>query len=165
MTIEQIILLFKDVAERHKQINGFVVSEDYDLGTTDTSSFPLLAIIPSNPNLPRTVNGFSMFSMDFELKLLDLADGSDKIHVYSDAVEVLKDIKLDENFYEKGSFLERKAQVILNANKSKLFDFHRQNNYDNYVTGGNSKMKLDSLLEQLELEYIYDEREVDCHFV
>jgi len=80
-------------------------------------------------------------------------------------VEVLKDIKLDDNFYEEGSFLKRKAQAILDANKSKLFEFHRQNNYDNYVTGGNSKMKLDPLLKQLQLDYIYEPQEVDCNFI
>lgn len=80
-------------------------------------------------------------------------------------VNVLKDIKLDNSYYESGSNLKRKAQAILNANKQKLFDFHRQNNYDNYVTGGNSKMELDPLLKQLHLDYIYDEQEVDCHFI
>ena len=63
------------------------------------------------------------------------------------------------------SFLERKAQAVLDANKSKLFEFHRQNSYDNYVTGGNSKMKMDDLLSQLELEYIYEEVEADINFV
>jgi hypothetical protein len=82
----------------------------------------------------------------------------------SRTVEVLKDIILDSSFYEKGSFLEKKAQAVLDANKSKLFEFHRQNNYDNYVTGGNSKMKRDDLLSQLELEYIYEEVEVDINW-
>lgn len=80
-------------------------------------------------------------------------------------VEVLKDIVLDMNFYEDGSLLHRKAEAILNSNKHKLFEFHRQNNYDNYVTGGNSKLKLDPLLSQLYLEYIYEEKEVDCNFI
>jgi hypothetical protein len=83
----------------------------------------------------------------------------------SRTVEVLKDIILDGSFYEKGSFLEIKAQAVLNANKKKLFEFHRQNNYDNYVTGGNSKMKIDDLLSQLELKYIYEEVEADVNFV
>jgi len=83
----------------------------------------------------------------------------------SKTIEVLKDFVLDMNFYEKGSFLAKKAQVVLDANKSKLFEFHRQNNYDNYVTGGHSKMKLDPLLSQLHLENVYEEKEVDCNFI
>lgn len=80
-------------------------------------------------------------------------------------VEVLKDIVLDMDFYEQGSFLAKKAQAVLDANKNKLFEFHRKNNYDNYVTGGNSKLKLDPLLSQLHLDYIYEEQEVDCNFI
>lgn len=80
-------------------------------------------------------------------------------------IEVLKDFVLDMNFYEKGSFLAKKAQAVLNANKSKLFEWHRQNNYDNYVTGGHSKMKLDPLLSQLHLQNVYEEKEVDCNFI
>ena len=72
---------------------------------------------------------------------------------------------MNSEFYEKGSFIERKAQAILNANKTKLFEWHRKNNYDNYVTGGHSKMKLDPLLSQLHLENVYEEIEVDCNFI
>lgn len=80
-------------------------------------------------------------------------------------IKVLKDIKLDDDHYIDESFLKRKAQAILDRDKSKLFEFHKKNNYDNYVTSGNSKMKLDSLLLQLKLEYIYEDQKVDCVFV
>lgn len=80
-------------------------------------------------------------------------------------VEILKDIKLDEDFYKDNSFLKRKAQAVLDANKSKLFDFHRKNNCDNYVTGGNSKLELDPLLKQLKLHYIFEEEEVFKNFI
>ncbi|MCT3835843.1 hypothetical protein HZQ49_18490, partial [Elizabethkingia anophelis] len=59
----------------------------------------------------------------------------------------------------------RKAQAVLNANKHKFFEFERQNNYDNYVTGGNSKMKADSIISQLHVEYVYEEVESDINFV
>jgi hypothetical protein len=80
-------------------------------------------------------------------------------------VEVLKDIVLDMDYYEQGSFMAKKAQAVLDANKNKIFEFHRKNNYDNYVTGGNSKLKLDPLLSQLHLDYIYEGQEVDCNFI
>jgi len=80
-------------------------------------------------------------------------------------IEVLKEFVLDMDFYERGSFMEKKAQAVLDANKSKLFEFHRKNNYDNYVTGGNSKMVLDPLLSQLHLISIYEEKEVDRNFI
>lgn len=80
-------------------------------------------------------------------------------------VQILEDIILDSSCYVEGSLLKKKAEAVLSANKSKLFEFHRQDSYDNYVTGGQSKMKLDSLLSQLQLEYVYKELEVDCNFV
>lgn len=82
----------------------------------------------------------------------------------SRTVEVLKDIVLDKDMYND-PFIMKKAQAVLNANKGKLFEFHRQNSYDNYVTGGNSRMKMDSLLASLHLKYIYEEQEVDINWV
>lgn len=84
---------------------------------------------------------------------------------WSTTANVLKDIVIDKDRYIDGSLLKMKAEAVLKANKQKLFDFHRQNSYDNYVTGGNSKMKMDDLLSQLHLEYIYEEREVDRNFM
>jgi hypothetical protein len=59
----------------------------------------------------------------------------------------------------------RKAQAVFNSNKQKFFDFHRQNNYDNYVTGGSSNLKMDGILSKLHVEYIYEEVKADVHFV
>lgn len=80
-------------------------------------------------------------------------------------VDVLKDIVLDDEFYNQKPLLKLKAKAVLRSNKEKLFDFHRKNNYDNYVTGGHSKMELDPLLAELRLKYIYEELEVDRNFI
>ena len=123
MSIEQIILLFKDVAERHKQINGFVVSEDYNLGEIDDNDFPLLAIVPKDANLPRDENGFSMFTIGFEVKLLDLVndDLDNKIHVYSDAVEILKDIVNEFNTHPY--YIDNSIDIVEDATIVKLEEF------------------------------------------
>ena len=123
MSIEQIILLFKDVAERHKQINGFVVSEDYNLGEIDDNDFPLLAIVPKDANLPRDENGFSMFTIGFEVKLLDLVndDLDNKIHVYSDAVEILKDIVNEFNTHPY--YIDNSIDITEDATIVKLEEF------------------------------------------
>ena len=94
MTIEQILMLFKDIAERHKQINGYKVSEDSSFGMIDDRDFPLLTITPTDMNLPNNENGFSEFVSSFDIKILDLVNDNEdnKIHVYSDAVEILKDV-------------------------------------------------------------------------
>lgn len=80
-------------------------------------------------------------------------------------INILKDFVLDMDFYEKGSFMAKKAQAVLSANKNKLFEYYRQNNYDNYVTGGHSKLKIDPLLSQLHLQNVYEEKEVYCNFI
>ena len=123
MTLEQIILLFKDVAARHKQINGFVVSEDYNLGEIDDNDFPLLAIVPTSPNLPRDENGFSMFTTDFEIKLLDLVndDLDNKINVYSDSIEILKDIV--NEFATHPYYMDLGIDIISDASMTKLDGF------------------------------------------
>jgi hypothetical protein len=79
-------------------------------------------------------------------------------------VNVLTDIVLDDSMYIEGSLLKRKAQAVLSSNKEELFEFHRKDNYDNYVTGGNSKMKKDKLLSELHLEYIYKTETVYRNF-
>ena len=55
--------------------------------------------------------------------------------------------------------------MLLNSNKQKFFDYHRQNNYDNYVTGGNSKLKIEERLQKLHINFIYEEVEADVNFV
>ena len=123
MTINQFVLIFKDLAERHKQINHFVVSEDYDLGTVDNTKFPLLAIIPKNANLPRTDNGFSSFTIDFEIKILDLVndDKGNTIHVYSDAIEILKDIVSEYNTHPY--YIDNAIDLVSSVSMDKLDGF------------------------------------------
>ena len=80
-------------------------------------------------------------------------------------VQVVKDVILDEREYEEGSFFKRKSQAILDRDKHLIFEHIRKDNYDNYVTGGNSKMKSEALWTELHLEYIYEEIEIDPNIV
>lgn len=85
----------------------------------------------------------------------------------SRTINVLKDVVLDRDWYiQRGQALAlKKAEALLSAYKHKFFEYERQNNYDNYVTGGNSKLKFDELLSQLHVKYIYEEKEVDVNFI
>lgn len=84
----------------------------------------------------------------------------------SRTVNIIVDIILDDTQYVEGSFFKRKSQAILDRDKSKIFDFIKKNNYDNYVTGGHSKMDITKeLWSKLHLDYVYDEIEVDIHLV
>lgn len=87
---------------------------------------------------------------------------------YTKTARVLKDIILDKDYpeYKANDFYIIKSQAVLDCHKKTLFEYHRKNNYDNYVTGGNSKLKLEpEFLNNLHLEYIYEEIEVDANFV
>ena len=81
-------------------------------------------------------------------------------------VSVVKDVILDESYYKnKTDFFKAKAQAILDRDKKLIFEHIRKDNYDNYVTGGNSKMKAEGLWTELYLDYIHEEIEVDRNFV
>lgn len=132
--------------EKHHALQ-YTYYYDVDFGCTDMFFVEVESGISNGTQVNHAEWGFSTLSKTKE-------------------VSVLKDIVLDNSFYEEGSLLKFKAQAILDGRKSKLFDFHRKDNYDNYVTGGNSKMKIDDpLLSQLHLEYIYEEQEVDRTFI
>lgn len=77
---------------------------------------------------------------------------------------VLKDVVLDTNCY-MNDFNKRKAQAILDRDKNLIFEHERKNNYDNYVTGGNSKLKPKGLWTELHLKYIYEEVEADVNWM
>lgn len=82
-------------------------------------------------------------------------------------VEVLKDIVVDRNLC-KSDFHYRKCQAVLQQKKGVLLKYHRENAYDNYVTGGNSRLKInDKLAYELTefLDYVYEEVEVQRSFV
>lgn len=84
----------------------------------------------------------------------------------SKTAQILKDIVLDEAHYRnKTEFFKRKSQAILDRDKHLIFEHIRKDNYDNYVTGGNSKMKAEGLWTELYLDYVYEEIEVDCNFI
>ena len=78
-------------------------------------------------------------------------------------ISVLKDIVLDTSAYGN-SFELKKAQAVFNRRKNELFEHYRRNAYDKYVTGNNTSLQLDPLLNQLSLNYIYKEEEVDINY-
>ena len=77
-------------------------------------------------------------------------------------IEVITDIEIDKTYYKTPAQLA-KAKEILRQNKHKYLEHIRQNNYDNYVTGGNSKLK--SNLPELEVNYITEIKEVNPNFI
>lgn len=79
--------------------------------------------------------------------------------------QVIKDVVLDESKYVKGSFFHRKSKHILDSNKLLILEYIQRHNYDNYITGGNSKMKPTGAWSDLNLVFVYDEIEIKPSFV
>lgn len=96
-------------------------------------------------------------------------------------VEVLKDVVFDDGAFDawygpsdsrKGS-VKRKAKLIFNNNKQRLLDLHRQQSYDNYVTGGGTNKTdrhykgefSDMKTKGVFYEYVYEQMEVDRNFI
>ncbi len=99
----------------------------------------------------------------------------------SEEIEVLKDVVFCEEAFDKWyygnsenkDFVKRKAIAIFENNKSELLKLHREQSYDDYVTGGGTnktdsyyKNKKNELREKgVFWEYVYETKEVDCNFI
>lgn len=96
-------------------------------------------------------------------------------------VEVVKDVIFSEKAFnlwyngneESRDFVRRKAIAIFGNNKTKLLKLHKNQNYDDYVTGGGtniiSRFYKDEYRELRDKgvfwEYKYETVEADCNFV
>lgn len=99
----------------------------------------------------------------------------------SRTIEVLDDIIFDEEGFElwfsgaedKKEFVKTKAKFIFESNKKELLKLHKEQSYDNYVTGGGTN-KTDNYYSSKHKElkekgvfykHIYKEIEVDVNFI
>jgi len=93
-TINQLVSVWKDIATRHYQINGFGVGESWEVGADKAYLHPVLWINPVSASMPSSDNGYKTFEIHFEVILFDLVDKdeSNENHVLSDTIDILKDI-------------------------------------------------------------------------
>lgn len=93
-TLNQLIEVFRDIADRHQMINHFYVGLDSDFTTDNMPTYPSLLVNPVGAGMPIGGNGFSVFSVDFNVKILDLLTDShdNQFEILSDGLETLKDI-------------------------------------------------------------------------
>lgn len=92
-TVNQLISVFKDVATRHYQINGFGIGDDWESGATE-NMHPVLWVNPVTASMPSSDNGYKTFEIDFDIRIFDLVskDESNENDVLSDCIDILKDI-------------------------------------------------------------------------
>jgi len=94
-TVNQLISVFKDIAKRHYQINGFGIGDNWEIGASEAKMHPVLWINPIAASMPESENvGYKTFEIDFEVRVFDLVnkDESNENDVLSDTIDTLKDI-------------------------------------------------------------------------
>ena len=95
-TVNQLITVFKDAANRHYQINGFGYGDNWEVGASEAKMHPVLWINPVSATMAESENniGYKTFEIDFEIRVFDLVDKdeSNEDEVLSDSVDILKDI-------------------------------------------------------------------------
>ena len=94
MTLNQLIILFKDIAARHEQVNDFAAVQDFNIDADSNNEYPILVVNPTGANLPRTENGYTSFVTEFDLQVIDLVNKSDNntFDVMSDTQQILNDV-------------------------------------------------------------------------
>jgi hypothetical protein len=99
-TINQLISVFKDIATRHYQINGFGIGDNWEIGVDKAYMHPVLWINPVAANMPESeMTGYKTFEIEFEVRVFDLVnkDESNENDVMSDCIDILKDIIIEFN--------------------------------------------------------------------
>jgi len=96
MTLNEINAIFTDIATKHLQLNSFLIVQDSDINPQEELKYPCLAINPINASLPKSDNGYTLFSIDYTLKVFDLVDKGleNENDVLSDTLEIIKDVEL-----------------------------------------------------------------------
>lgn len=94
MTLNQFIILFKDIAARHEQVNDFAAVQDFNIDADNAPKYPILVVNPVSANLPRTEGGYTSFVTTFDLQVIDLVNknNNNDIDVLSDTMQILNDV-------------------------------------------------------------------------
>jgi len=94
LTHQNILTTFKDIAERHYQINEIFIGEKWDIGAEKQHNFPLLVVNLENSTIEQTINGFNILKLNYNIKVIDLInnDISNEEDVISDTLQIFQDI-------------------------------------------------------------------------
>lgn len=107
-TLNNVLNLFKDIADRHEQINDYGVKQDFDVDADRANKYPLLIVNPTNPVMPKGENGYNVINYSIELQVLDLLnkDVDNTNDVLSDTMQVITDVLLEfsrhPDYYDMG---------------------------------------------------------------
>jgi hypothetical protein len=138
ITLNQLIILYKDIAARHKQVNDFAAVQDFNIGADSTHSYPILVVNPTSANLPRTQAGYTSFTTVFDLQVIDLVnkDNGNRMDILSDTQEILNDVVNEFNTHPY--YIDAGIDTINNITFTPL-----RGVYDSDVDGWKISMELE----------------------
>jgi hypothetical protein len=137
-TTNDIISIYRSIGQRHQQINTFFIGQDFDLGK-EALRHPVLAVNPVSAVLPKTENGYTMYTLDFTVKVFDLLnkDKNNEEDVISDTLEILKDIVSE--FNQHPDYYENEFNIIGDVSFTTMRGY-----YDSDVTGWECTIRVQS---------------------
>ena len=136
-TLNNLILIFQDIAKRHNQINDFECSQDFNIATDEEPTYPIIVVNPTGANLPKTDAGYTSFSTTFDFQCIDLVskDNSNRNDVLSDTMQIINDCvsELSQHPY----YTENSIDLIGNVSFEPL-----RGKYDEDVDGWKISLEL-----------------------
>ena len=138
MTLNNLILIFQDIAKRHKQVNDFACSQDFNIATEEAPNYPIFVVNPTGANLPKTDNGYSSFVTTFDFQCIDLVckDNSNRREVLSDTMQIINDCIAQLNSHPY--YIENSIGIINNISFDPL-----RGKYDEDVDGWKISIELE----------------------
>lgn len=139
MTLNQLLVIFRDIATRHKQVHSFKVAQDFNIDAEERLFYPALVVNPTASELPRTENGYTSYSIKFNVQVIDLMnkDRDNEDDVLSDNLTILKEIINEFNTHPY--YTDNSIDLIGNISFNPL-----RGKYDSDTNGWGCEMELQS---------------------
>jgi len=139
MTLNQLLVVFRDIATRHKQVHSFKIAQDFNIDAEEALTFPCLVVNPITSELPKTENGYTMYSIKFDVQLLDLMnkDRDNEDDVISDNLTILREIVNEFNTHPY--YMDSGIDLIGTISFRTI-----RGAYDSDVTGWRCEMEMQS---------------------
>lgn len=145
ITLNNINNIFRDIANRHQQINEIFIGEDYDVAASEKMNHVLLIVNHVGVETPKTDNGFSSIEFEYNIKVVDLVDKDKRNQedVYSDTLSIINDVVILIN--QSPDFINTPLMITNNITYNKLTEV-----FDTDVSGWETSF---TLLSPLSLGY------------
>ncbi len=139
MTVNQITELFRDIANRHLQINSFKPAQDFNIDAEEALLFPVLVVNPTGSEMPKKDNGFTSYSISFSMQVLDLMnkDRDNEDDVISDTLTILREVV--NEFSTHPDYMEDALDITGNISFTPI-----RGGYDSDVSGWRCSITFES---------------------